>query len=120
MAGQFPLYTDADVKGAVIEALPQNGWDVARAIEAFPEGTDDDVHFEYAAKDNRVFVTNDQPLKAIAYRWLREDRHFKGVVTWPQEHYKKMTVGYIVSEFERLAEEDEPFCYPIRHLYPPT
>jgi len=42
-----------------------------------------------------------------------------GVVTWPQEHYKKMTVGHIVSEFERLAEEGEPFRYPIRHIYPP-
>ena len=66
-----------------------------RAIEAFPEGTDDEVHFDYAAKENRVLATNDQPLKAIAYLWLREGLRFKGVATWPQEHYKKMTVGYI-------------------------
>jgi len=68
VTGRFPLYSNADVKGAVIGALRQGGM---------------------------------------------------GVVTWPQEHYKKMTVGHIVSEFERLAEEGEPFRYPIRHIYPP-
>lgn len=119
MADRFPLYTDADVKGALVEALRQGGWDVVRAIEVFPEDTDDDVHFDYAARESRVLVTNDQPLKAIAYRWLREGLRFEGVVTWPQEHYNRMTVGYIVSEFERLTEEDEPFRYPIRHIYLP-
>ena len=54
MAGRFPLYTDADVKGAVIEALRQGGWDVVRAIEAFPEGTDDEVHFDYALRKKIV------------------------------------------------------------------
>ena len=66
-----------------------------------------------------MLVTNDQPLKEIAYRWLRAGLGFSGVVTWPQEHYQKMTVGYIVSEFVSLAEEDQPFRYPIRHIYPP-
>jgi predicted nuclease of predicted toxin-antitoxin system len=120
VARRFPLYTDADVKGALIEALRQGGWDVVRAIDTFPDGTDDHVHFDYAAKENRVLVTNDQPLQAIANRWLRDGSSFKGVVTWPQEHYKKMTVGHIVSEFEKLADEDDPFRYPIRHIHPPT
>lgn len=119
MAARFPLYTDADVNGAVVQALRESGWDVVRAVDVFPDGTDDEVHFDYAAKQSRVLVTNDQPSKVIAYRWLEEGLRFEGVVTWPQEHYKKMSVGYIVSEFERLADEDEPFRYPIRHIYLP-
>lgn len=37
MAGRFPLYTDADVRGQLIKGLKKLGWDVLRAIEAFPE-----------------------------------------------------------------------------------
>ena len=48
MARRFPLYTDADVQGPVIHALKSAGWDVVRAIEAFPERTADSVHFERA------------------------------------------------------------------------
>lgn len=68
MAGRFPLYTDADVHRDLITALQQRGWDVLRAVDAFPEGTKDDPHFERAAELNRVLVTNDQPLRAIVYR----------------------------------------------------
>ena len=48
MAVRFPLYTDENVKGALIKALRQGGWDVVRAIEVFPEGTDDEVHLAFA------------------------------------------------------------------------
>jgi len=56
VAGRFPLYTDADVQGPVIHALKSAGWDVVRAIEAFPERTVDPVHFERAVELGRVLV----------------------------------------------------------------
>ena len=40
MAGRFPLYTDADVYGPLVEMLVRRGWDVVRAVDAFPEGTE--------------------------------------------------------------------------------
>lgn len=37
MAGRFPLYTDADVNGPVVQALVDRGWDVVRAIDALAQ-----------------------------------------------------------------------------------
>jgi hypothetical protein len=61
VAGRFPLYTDADVHGPLVDALIRVGWDVLRAVGAFPEGTDDDVHFERAVQLDRVMVSNVLP-----------------------------------------------------------
>ena len=117
MAGRFPLYTDADVHGHLVDALRATNWDVFRAIEAFPEGTPDDLHFERAAELDRVLVTNDQPLRAIAYAWLRDGRDFRGMITWRQRDYEKRSIGNILRDFEQLAQKDDPFGnYPIIHL----
>ena len=91
-----------------------------RAIDLFPEATPDQPHFEKAAELDRVLVPNDQPSIDIAHRWLREGRSFRGMITWPQVHYDRMTDGVILEKFEALAEQDEPFHpdYPIVHLTP--
>jgi hypothetical protein len=60
VAGRFPLYTDADVHGPLVEALIRRGWDVLRAVDAFPEGTQDDLHFARAARLERVMVSCDR------------------------------------------------------------
>lgn len=118
MAGRFPLYIDENVKGALIKALRQGGWDVIRAIDVFPEGTEDEVHLEQAITQGWVLVTHDEPLQAIAYQRLVEGQPIPGLIEWPQEKYKRMTIGEIVQKFEELAEKDEPFNpdYPIIHL----
>jgi hypothetical protein len=54
-----------------------------RAIDVFPEGTDDEVLFEYAAKQGRVFVSSDEPAQEIPKRWLRESR---GFAAWRAGH----------------------------------
>ena len=105
--------------GPLIKALVMRGWDVVRSVDTFPEGTDDDALFEHAAKEGRVFVTNDQPAVDIAHRWLSEGRGFRGMITWPQTHYKQMTYGEIVEIFEILAEMEGPFeKQPIRYIAP--
>ena len=48
MAGRFPLYTDADIHGPVVDALIDAAWDVLRAIDALPEGTLDGPHLAAA------------------------------------------------------------------------
>ena len=80
MAGRFPLYTDADVNGPVVDALKGHGWDVVRAIDTFPEGTDDEIHFAHAAHEGRVVVGNDLDVKLLAERWCTERRPFRGLV----------------------------------------
>ena len=120
MAGRFPLYTDNDVDGDLVKALRRTGWDLVRGVDTLPEDALDPKHFETAAELGRVFVTNDQPSIETAHQWLKEGRRFKGVVTWPQAHYKRMTIGDLVQKFEELAAKDQPFelDYPIVRFKP--
>ena len=59
MAGRFRIYTDADIHGPLVQALKRRSWDLVRAVDAYPEGQDDRTHFEHAAKEGRVLVSND-------------------------------------------------------------
>lgn len=81
MAGRFPLYTDADIHGPVVEALIDAGWDVLRAIDALPEGTPDGLQLERAARERRVYVANDRRIEPMAHAWLREGKAFRGLRT---------------------------------------
>jgi hypothetical protein len=67
VADRFPLYTDADVHGPLILALRRRGWDLIHAIDLYPPGTPDAVHFERAARDNRVLISNDHDMEVT---WL--------------------------------------------------
>jgi hypothetical protein len=116
--GKFPLYTDEDIDGDLVDLLRRQGWDLVRAVERHPQGTLDPVHFEQAATEGRVLVTNDQPSIKTAHRWLREGRPFKAVLTWPKQHYARMTIGEIASKIEAITREEEPFRYPIRYIKP--
>lgn len=119
MAGRFPLYTDADINGQVVEALRNLGWDLLRAVDTFPEGTQDSVHFERAATEGRVLVTNDRRVETIGHAWLETHKAFRGLICWPRSHYRRMTPGDFVTAFEALAAQDDPFSgYPIVHITP--
>ena len=118
MAGRFPLYTDADIHGPVVDALRRADWDVLRAVDAHPEATTDPVHFEHAARDGRVLVSNDRRLEGYARRWLEQGKPFRGVICWPRAHYARMTAGDFLEAFEELARQDDPFVYPIIHIKP--
>lgn len=120
MAGRFPLYADADIRGSLIAALKQAGWDVLRAIDVHPEGAKDPVHFEEAAKRGRVLVSHDVDQLQLALQWISAGRAFTGFLTWPQRHHRRWSDGEIVEGFEGLAVEDDPFpaAYPIRYLKP--
>ena len=119
MAGRFPLYTDADIRGPVVRALKSAGWDVLRAIDAYPEKTLDPVHFGHAAREGRVMVANDADMKALAESWLAVGKPFRGLVWWPRRHYDRMSEGDFVAAFEALAIRDDPFSpYPVLFLKP--
>ena len=76
MAGRFALYTDADVHGPLIKALRNAGWDIVRAIDAFPERTPDLTHFEHAVALGRVLVTNDEDQEEIGHGGTAKDAPF--------------------------------------------
>lgn len=108
---------DACVNGYLIEALRKAGWDAVRAIDLYPEGTLDPVVFAGAAEQQRVFVTNDAPIAALAHAWLAEGRSLR-MIFWPQDGYTKHSIGSFVRAFEALAARDEdPFTnYSIVYL----
>lgn len=110
MAGRFPLYTDADVRGPLVKALQKAGWDVQ---------TLDRPHFERAVALGRVLVTNDEDHEVMADQWYREGRRLPGVIVWRQKVYAQMTYGEILECFEELACQDDPFAnYPIVRINP--
>ena len=100
MPGHFGLFTDENIPGPLIKALVTRGWDVLRAVDVFGERTDDDVLFAYAAEHGRVFVTDDRPAEAVAIRWLREGRSFRGMIRCPA---RGASVGELVEAFESLG-----------------
>jgi hypothetical protein len=117
VAGRFPLLTDEHVPGPLIKALLRLGWHIVRAIDIFGQRSDDAILFAYAAEQGRVFVTNDEPAEAIAVRWAREGRAFRGLVCWKQQ---RMSTAELVEAFEELATREPPFPpgYPVVHLKP--
>jgi hypothetical protein len=113
VAGRFPIFFDACVRQQIIDGMVGRKWDVQRAIDFFPEGTDDDTLFEYAAINSRTFVTTDEDIPRIGEDWLRTQRPFTGLIYWPPEHHRRMSDGDIIRKIEILAEQDTPFAYPI-------
>ncbi len=55
----------------------------------------------------------------LAANWLEGvgDRSFR-MIYWEKKHQDQVSIGTFVDNFEKLAEEDEPFFYPIRFLNP--
>lgn len=117
MVGRFPLFTDENVDGTLVEALRRQGWDVVRAIEVFGERTDDGILFEWAVAQGRVFVTTDDGVEAVAERWLREWRPFR-MVRWKQRRQLTVPTRAFVDAFEALTRKPHAFSYPIEYLKP--
>jgi len=115
---RFPLFTDNHLRQQLIDGLILRAWDVQRAIDAFPERTLDSVLFSYAAEQQRVFVTNDNRIPATGERWLEQGKTFTGLIVWELELHRRLSEGWFIKKFEELAEEDDPFLYPIRHFNP--
>jgi len=117
VARGFAVLADNHLQQAVVEGLLTEGWDVIRAVDVFPEGTDDEVLFGHAVKQGRVFVTNDEDLLVIAAAWLDAGRSFPGLVYWHEDDYAAMTTGEILGSFEALSRK-LPFPYPIHFVKP--
>ncbi len=114
----FPLFTDNHVRQQIVQGLRDRGWDVVRAVDVFPQGTDDEVLFAHAADEGRVFVSSDEPAQEIPKRWLREGRPFRGMLCWPQKHHQRMSDGAFIAALERLASRPDAFAYPIEYVKP--
>jgi len=115
---RFPVYTDADIHGPIVDGLIDRGWDVLRAVDAKPEATYDIVHFELAVSLARVLIANDRHMKGIAESWIDEGRSFPGLIWWPRKTYAIMSNAEIIEAIEDLATRPDAFAYPIEFIKP--
>lgn len=115
MAAGFPLFTDENVDGDIIEGLRNRGWDVEHAQKAFGQKTKDTPIFEYAAKQRRVFVSTDHDILPIASKWVKEGRRFR-LIWWEQMETQRILVSVVLDAFDALAAKPNAFAYPIEFL----
>jgi hypothetical protein len=55
-------------------------------------------------------------MKAIAERWIQEERSFPGLVWWPRTAYAVMSNTEILEAIEDLAARPNAFAYPIEFI----
>jgi hypothetical protein len=113
--GRFPLLTDENVPGPVIEGLKAAGWEVVLTVDAFGQRSVDRVLFSHAAEQGYVMVTTDTDCLAIAKEWSAAGRRFK-LIYWHQGRHQKLRVGRFVEAFDRLAAQESPFAACIEYL----
>ena len=87
----------------------------ARSI--FPEATDDEVLFAYAAEHQRALVTCDKGIHAIAIDHLKVGKPFR-MVFWRLDRHRRMSDGDFVKAFESFANKPSAFAYPIEYIKP--
>lgn len=116
MAG-LPLFTDNHVRQSIVAALLGRSWLVVRAIDVFPEGTDDETLFSHAANNDLVFVTSDQRIHRLAHAWLEQGRAFR-MVFWRFSHHQRLSDGDVVRQLEAIAGNPVAFGYPIEYVKP--
>ena len=114
-----PLFTDNHVRGPLIKALRQRGWEVARAVDVFGQENDDAELFAYAAREGRVFLTCDEGIHAIAHDWLRQGRTDFRMIYCTMEHQQEMTIGSLLEATENILRTLDAFAYPIEYVKPP-
>lgn len=101
-----------------MDGLIGRGFDVVRAVDIEPEGTDDIDHFEHAVRLGRVLIANDKHMKAIAERWIAEERPFPGLIWWPRKSYAIMSNAEILEAIEQVTTNAGAFAYPIEFIKP--
>ncbi len=99
------LYVDEHVALAVIRALRRAGHDPVRFRDYFPEGTNDDVHFERAIHEERVLLTQDTDFLGLSAKVLSEGKHHPGIVYWPRGVYR---LGQVIQRLKQYLEATTP------------
>jgi len=99
------LYLDHNVRGAVVKGLRRRGLDVLTAFEDGHAEFPDAVLLSRAAELGRIVFTQDEDFLIIADQWLRDERHFPGLIYAHQLH---ATVGQIVEDIQLIAEAATP------------
>jgi hypothetical protein len=115
VAGRFPLLTDENVKGPVIDGLRHHGWNVKRVVDIFGETSIDEVIFGYAVEHDLVLASSDTDCLVIGRRWLDDGRLFR-LAYWPQGPHQQTSVARFLAAFDALAAKENAFTACIEYL----
>jgi hypothetical protein len=94
------LFTDHDVRRAVVTGLRLRGIDVVTAFELNAHLLEDPDLLSRATEMGRALVTHDDDHLSEARHRQRNDIPFAGVV---YVHQTKLTIGRMIEELELLA-----------------
>lgn len=114
MAG---FLADNNVRQPIIEALRRRGRDVVRAVDRFGEANDDRDLLAFSAEDDRILLTSDEAMHALARQWIDEGRAFRMIYWWLERH-REMTDGEMADAIEEIETRPGAFAYPIEYLKP--
>jgi hypothetical protein len=113
---RFPVYTDADVHGPIVDGLSDRGWSVVRAVDAKPEGTDDIDHFELAVSLVRVLIANDKHMKGDRRALDPGGMLVSRTRLVAAQGLPVMSNTEILEAIEELATKPDAFAYPIEFI----
>jgi hypothetical protein len=113
--GRFPLLTDENVPGPIVDGLRSSGWNLVRVVDVFGEKSVDETVMAWANEQGRVIVSTDTDCLAIGHRWTRDGRLLR-LIFWPQFQYQRTPVGSFLAAFDALAAKDNAFVACIEYL----
>lgn len=103
-AQQVKFYTDTHIAKAVSVQLRLRGIDVVRCEEIGMATASDVEHLEYAAKEGRIVITNDDDFSRLSSQWINEGKHHSGIMYCLSEVQGEAAIGIIVKECIDLHE----------------
>lgn len=94
------FFTDEDIYAAIAIGLRKAGFDAISTPESGRISDDDDAQLEYAAADNRAFVTfNVADFAALHTDWIESGRHHAGIIVSQQR-----PIGDLLRRLLHLAQ----------------
>lgn len=98
------FYADTHIAKQITIQLQQKGVDIVRCEDVGLAEADDEVHLEYATREDRVLITFDQGFRARAFNWLADGKSHAGIFLLNQRLQGSAGIGQIVTECQFYAE----------------
>jgi hypothetical protein len=112
------FYTDTHIDKQVAIQLRQRGVDVVRCEEVGMAAVDDEVHLEYAARNDLALITKDAGFRLRHFEWLSHAKQHSGIFFCADRHHT--AIGLIVKvcyAFHQLIAEGAGTLDDIRNEF---
>lgn len=99
-SSSLPLkfYTDTHIAKAIALQLRERGVDVVRCEEVGLAAASDQDHLEYATREHRMVITNDDDFLALHKAWQVQGRQHGGIMYCLPHVQGVVAIGTIVGE----------------------